>query len=96
LDIAQWSEKYRLTNRERETVTFLLKGLTSKQIAKEMCISPSTVKTFLKLVMVKVGASNRTGIIAKIHEGTRYDQARRAPSDDGSDSVASGRSRSRG
>jgi len=71
LDIAQWSEKYRLTNRERETVTFLLKGLTSKQIATAMCISPSTVKTFLKLVMVKVGASSRTGIIAKIHEGTR-------------------------
>jgi DNA-binding CsgD family transcriptional regulator len=31
-----------------------------------MHISPSTVKSFLKLVMSKVGATSRTGIIAKM------------------------------
>ena len=67
-DITRWSEVFQLTNRERETVTFLLKGLTSKEIADQMHISPNTVKSFLKLVMAKVGASNRTGIIAKILE----------------------------
>ena len=65
-DTAQWSKTFQLTTRESETVALLLKGLTSKEIAREMSISPSTVKSFLKLVMVKVGASNRTGIIAKI------------------------------
>jgi len=69
-DITRWSETFQLTSRESETVKFLLKGLTSKEIGDQMSISPNTVKSFLKLVMVKVGASNRTGIIAKILEGT--------------------------
>ena len=67
-DITRWSEAFQLTSRECETVKFLLKGLTSKEIAEEMSISPNTVKSFLKLVMAKVGASNRTGIVAKILE----------------------------
>jgi DNA-binding CsgD family transcriptional regulator len=69
-DITRWSETFQLTNRECETVKFLLKGLSSKEIGDQMSISPNTVKSFLKLVMAKVGASNRTGIIAKILEGT--------------------------
>ena len=67
-DITRWSEAFQLTNRERETVSFLLKGLSSKEIADQMNISPNTVKCFLKLVMAKVGATNRTGIVAKILE----------------------------
>ena len=68
IDVLRWSEQYQLTMRERETVEHLLKGLSSREIASRMSISPSTVKTFLKLVMVKVGASNRAGIVAKVHE----------------------------
>jgi DNA-binding CsgD family transcriptional regulator len=67
-DLARVSEAFQLTTRERETVQLLMKGLTSKEIADAMSISPNTVKSFLKLVMAKVGASNRTGIIAKIFE----------------------------
>ena len=67
-DITRWSEAFQLTTRECETVKLLLKGLTSKEIADRMSISPNTVKSFLKLVMAKVGATNRTGIIAKILE----------------------------
>jgi DNA-binding CsgD family transcriptional regulator len=67
-DITRWSESFQLTTRESETVKFLLKGLSSKEIGEEMHISPNTVKSFIKLVMAKVGASNRTGIIAKILE----------------------------
>jgi DNA-binding CsgD family transcriptional regulator len=67
-DIARWCEAFQLTSRESETVKFLLKGLTSKEIADRMRISPSTVKAFLKLVMTKVGASSRTGIVAKFLE----------------------------
>jgi DNA-binding CsgD family transcriptional regulator len=68
VDTTDWSEKFRLTHRECETVKYLLKGLTSKEIATEMSISPNTVKTFVKLAMAKVGASNRTGLIARIFE----------------------------
>jgi DNA-binding CsgD family transcriptional regulator len=74
-DLARWSEQYQLTTRERETVEHLAEGLSSKEIASKMNISPRTVKSFLRLVMVKVGASNRGVIIAKMHEGTGDDLA---------------------
>ena len=68
VDVERWSDEFQLTTREREAVGLLLKGLTSRQIAAHMRISPNTVKSFLKLVMIKVGATNRTGIVAKIFE----------------------------
>jgi DNA-binding CsgD family transcriptional regulator len=65
-DLSRLSEQFQLTNRECETVKLLLKGMTSKEIAMEMCISPNTVKAFLKLAMAKVGASNRTALVARL------------------------------
>jgi DNA-binding CsgD family transcriptional regulator len=64
--IAELSERFGLTCREQETVQFLLEGLTSKEIALRMKISPNTVKAFIRLVMVKMGVSTRSGIIGKI------------------------------
>lgn len=65
-DTSRWSELFQLSHRECETVELLLKGRTSKEIAALMRISPHTVKAFLKLAMAKVGASNRTELIARI------------------------------
>jgi DNA-binding CsgD family transcriptional regulator len=64
--MAEISEHFGLTTRERETVQFLLEGLTSKEIAQRMAISPNTVKAFIRLVMVKMDVSTRSGIIGKI------------------------------
>ena len=64
--IAEIAERFGLTCREQETVQFLLEGLTSKEIAQRMQISPNTVKAFIRLVMVKMGVSTRSGIIGKI------------------------------
>ena len=64
--IAELSERFNLTAREQETVKFLLEGLTSKEIAERMSISPNTVKAFIRLVMVKMNVSTRSGIIGKI------------------------------
>jgi DNA-binding CsgD family transcriptional regulator len=58
--------QFDLTPRELETVTLLVEGLTSKQIAARMNISPNTVKAFLRLVMVKMDVSTRSGIVGKI------------------------------
>jgi DNA-binding CsgD family transcriptional regulator len=55
-----------LTQRERETVGLLVRGLTSKEIAQHMGISPNTVKSFLRLVMTKAGVSTRTGLIGRV------------------------------
>jgi DNA-binding CsgD family transcriptional regulator len=64
--LTEVSEHYDLTQRERETVEFLLQGFTSKEIATRMKISPNTVKAFLRLVMVKMKVSTRSGIAGKI------------------------------
>ena len=77
--IAEVSERFGLTSREQETVQFLLEGLTSKEIAQRMKISPNTVKAFIRLVMVKMGVSTRSGIIGKIvglRPGLESDPAR--------------------
>jgi DNA-binding CsgD family transcriptional regulator len=66
-------ETFDLSQRERETVEFLLQGLTSKEIATRMKISPNTVKAFLRLVMVKMNVSTRSGIAGKI-VGSRSDR----------------------
>jgi DNA-binding CsgD family transcriptional regulator len=64
--IAEISERFGLTAREQETVQFLREGFTSKEIAQRMNISPNTVKAFIRLVMVKMGVSTRSGIVGKI------------------------------
>ena len=57
--------QFDITPREQETVQLLLQGLTSKEIANRMRISPNTVKAFLRLVMVKMGVSTRSGIVGR-------------------------------
>jgi DNA-binding CsgD family transcriptional regulator len=59
-------QRYRLTARELETVQLLLQGLTSKEIAQRMTISPNTVRAFIRLVMLKMNVSTRSGIIGKL------------------------------
>jgi DNA-binding CsgD family transcriptional regulator len=54
------------TPRENQTVELLLQGLTSKEIATRLEISPNTVKAFVRLVMVKMGVTTRSGIVGKI------------------------------
>jgi len=66
LTMATLSERFGLTRREQETVKLLLQGLTSKEIAARMDISPNTVKAFVRLVMIKMGVSTRSGIAGKI------------------------------
>ena len=69
LELAQISDEYGLTGREKETMRLLLGGLTSKEIASRMRISPNTVKVFLRLIMLKMGVTTRAGIIGKFVAG---------------------------
>lgn len=70
VEISKISEQYCLTPRERESVEFLIQGLSSKEIAHRMNISPNTVKAFFRLVMLKMEVSNRSGIMGKIIQAT--------------------------
>ena len=59
------SEQFRLTAREQEVVHYLFEGLTTKEIALRLQISPHTVKAFIRLIMVKMEVSTRSGIVGK-------------------------------
>ena len=65
LDLAHICNEYGLTNREVQTLRFLLEGLTSKEIGSRMDISANTVKAFLRQIMLKMGVTTRAGIIGK-------------------------------
>jgi DNA-binding CsgD family transcriptional regulator len=64
--LSQASQMFGFTPRENQTVELLLQGLTSKEIATRLDISPNTVKAFVRLVMVKMGVTTRSGIVGKI------------------------------
>lgn len=63
-----FGQKYRLTKRELEVLGYLSKGLTNKEVAECMDISPGTVKSFAHAIMVKIGVCSRGEIIAKLLE----------------------------
>ena len=66
VDVSSTAQQFGLTPREQETVELLTLGLTSKEIAGRMNISPNTVKAFFRLVMTKMSVSTRSGIVGKV------------------------------
>jgi DNA-binding CsgD family transcriptional regulator len=62
------SSQYHLTDREQEVLRGIAIGLTSKETAERMNISPNTVKSFLRIIMIKMGAATRSGIVGKLLE----------------------------
>jgi DNA-binding CsgD family transcriptional regulator len=64
--LQQISAEYHLTSREQEALSGVLAGLSSKELAGQMKISPNTVKAFLRLIMIKMGVSTRVELFAKI------------------------------
>jgi DNA-binding CsgD family transcriptional regulator len=66
VSLSQISQQFNLTQRERESLEYLLQGLSSKEIANRMNISPNTVKAFLRLIMIKTGASSRSAVVGKV------------------------------
>jgi DNA-binding CsgD family transcriptional regulator len=62
------SSQYHLTDREQEVLRGIAIGLTSKETADRMNISPNTVKSFLRIIMIKMGAATRSGIVGKLLE----------------------------
>jgi DNA-binding CsgD family transcriptional regulator len=64
--MSELRERFALTDREHETVKLILQGLTNKEIAQQMEISSNTVKAFIRLVMLKMKVSTRSGIVGQI------------------------------
>ncbi|MEV4460641.1 response regulator transcription factor [Microbispora sp. NPDC049633] len=57
-----------LTNREREVVALVARGLTNEEIAAHMVISPFTAKTHVSRAMTKLGARDRAQLVVFAYE----------------------------
>lgn len=60
--------KIRLTAKERHILKLIADGLTSPQIAEELCLSLPTIKWYRKRIRAKFDASNTAELIRKAVE----------------------------
>lgn len=49
-----------LTSREREVLGLVAEGLTNKAIARQLAVSPATVKAHVERIIAKLGVTDRT------------------------------------
>jgi DNA-binding NarL/FixJ family response regulator len=57
-----------LTEREREVLTQIARGLSNNEIAGQLCISPATAKTHVSRVLMKLGARDRAQLVVLAYE----------------------------
>ncbi|MGJ3189243.1 response regulator transcription factor [Paenarthrobacter sp. FR1] len=65
-----WEDKTlaRLTEREREVLLLVARGLTNQEIAADLVISPHTAKTHVNRIMTKVDARDRAHLVILAYE----------------------------
>lgn len=56
-----------LTAREHDVLTLLARGHGNGAIAEQLTLSPRTVKTHVSHILLKLGARNRSEVIARLH-----------------------------
>ena len=57
-----------LTDREREIMALVARGLSNDQIAERLTISPATAKTHVSRAMVKLGARDRAQLVVLAYQ----------------------------
>jgi DNA-binding NarL/FixJ family response regulator len=65
--VNEWSKV--LSPRERAVALLIGGGLSNKEVARELGLSPGTVKNHVHSILQKLGERNRNSLI--IHRGTR-------------------------
>ncbi|MEW9857029.1 helix-turn-helix transcriptional regulator [Novosphingobium sp. M1R2S20] len=55
-----------LTQRQKQVLQLLAKGLSNRAIAERLAISESTVKVHVRAIMAQSGVTNRTQIVAQL------------------------------
>ena len=59
-EVAPENNAERLSARELEVLALIVEGLTNKEIASRLCLSPDTVKNHVVHIIQKLGVSDRT------------------------------------
>ena len=79
-------EAYGLSEREAELTRLVLQGLSTKEIAAELHLSPYTVQDHLKSIFEKLAVRSRRELVARLfdrHYWPAYGKMNRAPGADG-------------
>jgi DNA-binding NarL/FixJ family response regulator len=63
------AELEELTEREREVLALIATGLTNREIAERLIISPATAKTHVGRILMKLNARDRTQLVVIAYEG---------------------------
>jgi DNA-binding NarL/FixJ family response regulator len=63
--VSSWGADFGLSRREQEMVEFLRQRLTNKEIAARLNLSEQTVKNHVHHILRKVGAQNRSTVVAR-------------------------------
>ncbi|MDQ1469014.1 MAG: hypothetical protein QOJ99_494 [Bryobacterales bacterium] len=73
--IQEIAAEFNLTERERQTLEGISMGLSTKELATLMEISPNTVKAFVHLIITKMGVTTRAEVVAEVlaHVGSTSD-----------------------
>lgn len=62
-----------LTTQERAVVSFVARGLTNREVAAELYVSPKTVEYHLGRVFAKLGVTSRTQLAARFTGAAQHD-----------------------
>jgi DNA-binding NarL/FixJ family response regulator len=57
-----------LTDREREVLVLIARGLSNQELAEQLFIADNTVKTHVKRIFTKLGARDRAQAIVIAYE----------------------------
>ena len=62
-----------LSDRERDVLTLIGRGLSNADAAQNLFMSEATIKTYVSRMLTKLGLANRTQAAILAHEAGLYD-----------------------
>jgi len=76
-----------LTERERQVMALIAQGLSNKEIARLLNVTPSTIKVHVHHIFMKLAVRNRTALAIKVVNGVAREPE---PSGDANIPITSG------